>query len=217
MNAGEIASKKASSKNLSASSTKQQSTNNIAGLTTYDDLMSEYQTDIVKTPSGLTFIIQTINPGDYLAIIGTPLLKYMSAHGIDISDPQARTQAVMDMPANEQVEILSDPNFQEMLKSIVCAGIVPHDKLRVVNKRAYDCDKSKYEVSIDVIPVADLYHIFIEIMKLSQGEEFADEIELFREQHEIRPGEAVADPGPSDGESLQQETEPDIVSSNSES
>lgn len=187
-----------------------------AGMTSYEDLMGSYKTGVVNTPSGLTFIIQTINPGDYIATVGTPLLKYWADNEVDINDPVARAKSVHDMPEDMKGDMVLDADFQEMVKNVVCAGIVPHDELRIVNKPPWECDKDKFEVPVSVIPIADVFHIFTEIMTLSQGEEFAEELDLFRNEPEIRPGEAVGDTDTPDGESIRAEAEPDIVPTNSE-
>ena len=159
------------------------------GVTSYQDLIERYKTDVIKTPSGLTFLIQTVNPGDYIAISGTPLVKYWTDKGVDFTDTEARMRSIDDMSEEKKAEMVLDADFQEIAKNVVCAGVY---SLNLVNKPQSQAISDREELSVDLLPLADMFHLFTEIMKLSQGEEFAAELDLFREKAGIRPGEAVA-------------------------
>lgn len=189
----------------------------IPGLTTYEDLIGRYRTMIAKTPSGLTFIIQSVNPGDYIVAAGSPLLKYWDDLGIDVSDQEQREKAVAEMPKTDIMTLAGDQYFQDMVRNIVCAGIVPQDTLRIVNKPQMECDPERCEISVDILGMEDMSYLFIEIMKLSRGEEFEQTLGLFREADELKAGEAVGDQDTPDQQSVQSAAQPDIVPANSES
>lgn len=185
----------------------------IPGMTTYEDLMERYKTNIVKTPSGLTFLIQTVNPGDFLAAAGTPLLKYWIEQGVDITDDEARAKAFEQMPDEKKLDLGMDNSFRDMVRDVVCAGIY---SVKFVNKPQPECDSGKEELSVNLLPISDLVEIFKEIMALSKGEEFLPELELFRKASEDGAGEAMADTDPRPGESIQPAPQPDIVPENPE-
>lgn len=218
MDAKEVASKRASEKAGERVSeevserVKESKRPTIPGMTTYQDLMERYKTNVVRTPSGLTFLIQTVNPGDYMSIAGTPLLKYWSDKGIDFSDNEARLKSIDAMTDEQKTELTLDDNFQDMVRSVVCAGVY---SLNLVNKRQAQCDSSKEELSVDLIPMADLFVLFTEIISLSQGEEFSAELELFREQIENGESQGLADQDSRHSEGIQPAPEFDTVSEDS--
>lgn len=151
------------------------------GLTTYEDLVSDYETSIVATTSGNSFEIQPVSPGAYFLATGTPLLDILTEKGLNEGSIEERQRAFDEMSDDEKMSLVSNDDYLEYVQRISCAGIV---SINFVMKRQRDCNRVKKEVSIDLLDANDLFEIFGKIMELSASESEGELVETFRGESE---------------------------------
>ena len=174
----ESARKKASSKSrrMQAQTTDKQ-------LTTYDDLVSNYETSITTTTSGKSFEIQPVTPGAYFLITGTPLMSILSEKGIDIQSAEERQKAVEALSDEEKLSFITNDSYIEFMQHTCCAGIV---SVNFVMKRQRQCNRFKKEVSIDLLEGNDLFEVFSAIMEISASESAGELVETFHGENETK-------------------------------
>lgn len=177
-NIKERARQKASEKAIKQSS---QSQTDSKGLTTYEDLVSDYETLIVTTTSEKVYEIQPISPGAYFLTTGTPLLDTLTEKGLSEGSIEDRQQAFDELSDNEKMSIVSNDDYLEYVQRVCCAGIV---SVNFVMKRQRDCNRIKKEVSIDLLDANDLFEIFGRVMEMSASESEGELVETFRGESE---------------------------------
>lgn len=152
-------------------------------LTTYEDLVSDYETSIFVTSSGRTFEIQPISPGAYFLITGSPLLDILTEKGLDNEDIETRRKAFEELSDDEKMAIVTNDDYLEFMQRVCCAGII---SLNFVMKRQSACRAYKKEVSIDLLSsgegAGDLVELFGAIMELSSSESEGEMVETFRKE-----------------------------------
>ena len=150
------------------------------GVTSADKIKGSYKTAITKTPGideeGFTFMIQTIVPGNFIGMVGLPVFQMLADEDIDLGDPDSIKDGLDKINHEKATEILSDESFDNMMRSIVCAGVI---KPKIVDKPQYECEAN--EVSINQLPMEDFTLLFKEIMVLSVPKELADKFFLSEE------------------------------------
>jgi len=149
-------------------------------LTSYEDLVGNYETSIVTTTSGKTFEIQSITPGVYFLITGTPLMGILSEKGLDVQNAEERQKAIEELSDEEKLEFITNDGYIEFMQRTCCAGIV---SVNFVMKRQRQCNKFKKEVSIDLLEGNDLFELFTAIMNISASESAGDLVETFQSEN----------------------------------
>lgn len=167
-------------------------------LTSYEDLVKEYQTTFVRTSSGKVFEIETIGPGEYMMIFGSPLAQALTNMGLDPDDPKGSALRLADVSIEQKIDVLLGHDFQDFAENIICAGVI---SINFVRKPQRECDEDKQEVSISRLPFQDLCELFNAVIRLSVSGEEMGLIEFFREGSEEVSGER--DSSSRDSESLQ--------------
>ena len=152
-------------------------------LTTYDDLVSDYETSLTVTTSGKLFEIQPITPGTYFLITGTPLMNILSEKGLDGQSTEERQKAIEELSDEEKLEFVTNDGYIEFMQRACCAGIV---SINFVMKRQRQCNKFKKEVSIDLLEGNDLFEVFSAIMEISASESAGELIETFHSENETK-------------------------------
>ncbi len=175
-------------------------------LATYDELVQEVNTAIVETSSGRLYEIRAVMPGDILRAAGSPLMKVMTAKGLDISSKKKAEESIRNMPSDEQANILGDPEFIKMAQDLVCDAVL---NVNLVNKPQEECDKELKEVSIDKLQMVELIELFTMTMTLATGDDVIKDFYSFREDGEEEQDESGE--APSDGEELREETDGTLV------
>lgn len=155
----------------------QENISNTVGLTSFEELTKDYQTNIAKTPSGYTFIIQSIVPGDFVRLIGTPIIDLLLEKDIDINTPDSVAEGIKSLSEKEQMGIVASDSFIEMAKLVICAGVI---SINFTVKKQDECDSAKKEVSIDRLSLADVISLYTQIMSLSMPEAQIETVRLFR-------------------------------------
>ena len=151
------------------------------GLTSYEDLISNYSTSFTTTISGNTFEIQKIDPGTYMSITGSPLIQVLSESDIDLSNREEVEQAIDELPDEEKLQYVQTDEFLLFMRKVVCAGIV---SLNFVCKRQNQCNRMKKELSIDLLSGNDLMELYNTIMAMSIPESEGDTVTIFRSNGE---------------------------------
>lgn len=181
-------------------------------LTTYEELDSLYRTAIVATSSGMSFKIQTVSPGDFMIVAGSPILKKLVEHDVDLTNKEQISAVIDGMSTQQKADLVSDGSFLRMARQIVCAGVI---SINFVDKLQDECDRSKQEVSVDRLPMPDLLDLFTGIMTLAVSEDEEEAAKFFRE---ISGGErGRGDQDSPDGESIRDETVENTISLSDES
>ena len=175
-NTVESARKKASSKSRRA-----QTQTADKQLTTYEDLVGNYETSIVTTTSGKIFEIQSITPGAYFLMTGTPLMGILSEKGLDAQTAEERQKVIEELSDEEKLEFVTNDGYIEFMQRTCCAGIV---SVNFVMKRQRQCNKFKKEVSIDLLEGNDLLEVFSAIMNISVSESAGELVETFQSESE---------------------------------
>jgi len=183
-----------------------------ADLTSYDEFLAGYKTCYVKTSSGKTFEVQGLSPGDFMALIGSPLAKALIGFGLDIENPLEALQKLDSLPTDQQVDLLIGDSFQAFAREVICTGVI---SLKFVDKDQRDCDKSAEEISVWLLPFQDLCEVFNAIIRLTASNEEIGMVNFFREEGEGEPAER--DQNPSDSEGIPAETIGTTVSEKAES
>lgn len=163
-------------------------------LTSYDDLVGEYQTTFVRTSSDKVFEIESIGPGEFMMIFGSPIAQVLSDIGIDLDDPE-REKKLVDISIEDKVDVLLSHDFQEFAENIVCAGVISINFLRRPQR---ECDQDKQEVSVSRLHFQEMCELFNAIIRLSVSGEEMGLIEFFREGSEEVSGERDSSPSNSD-------------------
>lgn len=166
-----------------ASQKSKRATSQIADkqLTSYEDLVSDYETSIITTTSGKVFEIQSITPGAYFLITGAPLMNILTEKGIDAQSIEERQKAIEELSDEEKLEFVTNDGYIEFMQRTCCAGIV---SVNFVMKRQRQCNKFKKEVSIDLLEGNDLFEVFSAIMEISASESAGDLVETFQSESE---------------------------------
>jgi hypothetical protein len=208
MDAKRIAQKRASDKqrkiakeNNSVSKPKPQKAGLTNYLTSYDELISGYETAFVKTTSGKTFEIQSIDPGIVFILMGTPVMSMLSNKGADMTDANAVNKAIQALSIDEKVEVSQNELFNNLINQTICEGVV---SVHLVNKPQYECDPDKKELSVNLLSKIDQTEIFEAIMGLIKPDRLQELAEFFRQKSEEKQnGDSEDSP---DGESVSSET-----------
>ncbi|MHC4395661.1 MAG: hypothetical protein ACYS1A_08390 [Planctomycetota bacterium] len=170
-------------------------------LTTFDELLAEYKTGIVKTSSGKTFEIQCVSPGDFLLSVGSPLIQAISESGADLTSESEVNKVIADLSEEETFDLVANEDFIELIKQVVIRGVI---SVNLVDKKQNECNKRKKEISIDLLPIPDILDVYTAIMNLSVSEEDTAEVQLFRQESEGEQSEHNTDT--SDSPDLRGET-----------
>ncbi len=152
-------------------------------LTTYEDYAEQLVTVIVETSSGKVFEVQKVTPGEILKAAGSPLMDLLTQEGLDFGKDgrEEAEEKVRQLPDEKKIEIVSDPEFMGIAKSIVCSGVI---SVNFVDKPRSECDREKKEVPADVLNMRELMDLFTAIMSISVGEGEVQEFYTFREGSE---------------------------------
>jgi len=149
-------------------------------VTTVDAFMSSTQAVVakgaVKTPSGFTMEIRSLDPGELATMLGSPLFVSLIEQTASGKKPE--------LTDKKAIELVSDPSMMEGIKRIVCMGVT---SIPFVDKPEAECNMPD-EVPISRLPFVDLMITFNAICELSQGKGGA---ELFRYFQGTIPDEAV--------------------------
>jgi hypothetical protein len=214
MDAKKLAQKRASDKqrklakeSKAISNTKSQR----EGLTGYDDLVAGYETAFIKTTSGKTFEIQSIDPGIVFILMGTPVISMLSSKGADLADAESVNKTIQALSIDEKVDASQNELFNNLIHQSICEGVV---SVHFVNKPQYECDPNKQELSVNLLSKIDQTEIFEAIMGLIKPDRLQELAEFFRQKSEEASDGDSEDT--SDGESLPVETEPTFVSNDNE-
>jgi hypothetical protein len=173
-------------------------------LTSYQDLIKDYQTAFISTPSGYSFEIQAIRPGNYMISMGGMLTKYLTQSGVDLQNQEAVREAIQNLDEEQQIELSFDEANITRMQKIVCAGVI---SMNFVDKPQHECKKWLKEVSIDLLPFADLLSLFTEIIGMSLPETEVADFATFRQ--DSKQNGSPANRGVS--ENVSQATESDTV------
>ena len=146
-------------------------------LTSYEDLVSNYETSITTTTSGKSFEIQPVTPGTYFLITGTPLMSILTEKGLDGQSAEERQKAIEALSDEEKLSFVTNDSYIEFMQRTCCAGIV---SVNFVMKRQRQCNKFKKEISIDLLEGNDLFEVFSAIMEISASESAGELVETFR-------------------------------------
>jgi hypothetical protein len=183
MGKGNKASKKASEKAIKHAGnvrTFRQKAPKPEGLASYEGLISGYETAYVKTPSGWTFEIQTIDPGMFLGIFGTPFISMLIEN--KATDEQSVNEIIESMSDEEKVRQANDPTLVNNILEIICRSVI---NVKLVNKPQSECDRDRQEVSIIMLIETgkltqdDITQLYKAIFELVRPEEIAKMAESF--------------------------------------
>lgn len=177
---------------------KSKSSDSRPDLTSYEDMVEEYQTTFVRTSSDKVFEIESIGPGEFMLIFGSPLAQALTNIGFDPGDLEGSAKKLEEASIEQKVDVLLGHDFQDFAESIICAGVI---SINFVRKSQRECDKDEQEVSVSLLLFQDLCELFNAIIRLSVSREEVGLIEFFREGSEEISGER--DPSSRDSESLQ--------------
>jgi len=175
-------------------------------LASYDELMEEVITTIVETSSGRLYEIRKVEVGDLLRAAGSPIMKILTAKGVDVSSQENAEKSIQAMPQEEQANILADPEFTIMARDLVCSSVL---NVNLVNKPQSECVKELMEVSVDKLPLKELVELFTMTMTLSVAESDIKDFHSFREDGEEEQDE-YGEVAP-DGEGVREETDGAVV------
>lgn len=182
-----------------------------AGLTSYNDLISGYETAFVKTTSGKTFEIQSIDPGIVFILMGTPVMSMLSNKGADFTDAESVNKAIQALSIDEKVEVSQNELFNNLICQTICEGVV---SVHFVNKPQYECDAGKNELSVNLLSKIDQTELFEAIMGLIKPDRLQELAEFFRQKSkETQDGNSEDSP---DGEDVPFETVPTVVPEDNE-
>ncbi len=183
----------------------------IEGLTSFEDLIAGYDTAFVKTPSGKMFEIQSVDPGAFLLLLGTPFIALLQSKDANLADAKSVNDTIENLSPDEKNEAASDDNFMEIVKQTVCQGVI---SVKFMNKPQWQCNADKKELSVNLLPIADLLHLYNAIYELVKPEKLQEMAEFFRSQ--IKEGKDGTAEDPSDSEDLPSDTESDTLSEDTE-
>lgn len=187
----------------------------IEGLTTFDDLISGYETAFVKTPSGLVFEIQSIDPGMFLGFLGTPFISMLIAK--KATDAESANKVIESMSDEDKIKQANDPALVNNVLEIICRGVV---SVKLVNKPQSECDPDRKEVSIIMLIETgkltqdDLTYLYKAIFELVRPEEIAKTAESFLAKY--KEDTEGTDTDTSDSEDLPSETIGNIIPEDTE-
>lgn len=150
-------------------------------MTSYDDLLSVYETAFVKTTSGKTFEIQSIDPGIVFILMGTPVMSMLATKGADLTDAESVNKAIQALSIDEKVELSQNELFNNLIHQVICEGVV---SVHFVNKPQYECDPDKKELSVTLLSKIDQTDVFEAIMGLMKPERLQELAEFFRQTSE---------------------------------
>ena len=152
-----------------------------AGLTGYDDLVAGYETAFIKTTSGKTFEIQSIDPGIVFILMGTPIISMLSNKGADLADADSVNKTIQALSIDEKVDASQNELFNNLIYQSICEGVV---SVHFVNKPQYECDPDKKELSVNLLSKIDQTEIFEAIMGLIKPDRLQELAEFFRQKSE---------------------------------
>jgi len=122
---------------------------------------SEKGNAFVETPSGWTFEIQAIDPGELMIVSGAPLIAALMP--IEAVEAIAKT----GMPgAQTTLDIISRPDFRNNARETICLAV---KSLNFVNKPVEECNPEAKEVSVYKLPFADMMFLFRTVVEHSMG------------------------------------------------
>jgi hypothetical protein len=177
-----------------------------ADLMSYEELVQGHRTAIVKTTSGKAFEIQSLSPGEYVSMIGSPITKRLADAGIDVTDGNTASARLRQLPPDELVSLVSDAGVLDLAQHIVCKGVI---SINFVMKPQHECDPARKEVSIDRLSIPELGELEAAIVQLGESDEDVEFVQLFREGGQEAEAERADDT--QDGTDIRPEAERDTV------
>lgn len=150
-------------------------------LTTYEDILSSYQTTIVVTDAGETFEIKALSPGDFVLAIGSPLIRSLTPEGLDLAGDteEAIRKSVAEMPLEKMIDLLSDKAFLESVNSIICASVT---SVNFIDKPQSECDTAQKELSVHLLTLKSLMNLYTAVIAFSVPGAKVDQLEFFRKE-----------------------------------
>lgn len=176
------------------------------GLTTYDDLLQDYDFHRVDTTTGKTFLVEPIRSGSFFLATGSPMLSVLES--IDTTD-QKTIQNSLTTIGNQWIEQNRIKELLDFGRCLICASV---KSVNFAMKPLYECDKAKKEVPVSVLTDDEVNELVIVISRISGFEEDTETVEFFRKESEGETGEGEPIENIPDSETIQPETERPVVS-----
>lgn len=148
-------------------STRKEIKKDNAQYTSYEELLSGYETRAVTLSSGKMFEVQSLSPGDFMSILGTPIIR-RAIENQSITDEDLRTSL-------------------ELVKEIVCLGVI---SVKFVNKAQYECGEG--EISINRLTQDEIVELYTQIMELSIPNKEEELVNSFQEKNQEGDVDMVA-------------------------
>lgn len=178
-------------------------------LTSYDDLIEGYETTYVRTPSGLAFEIQTIDPGMFLSIFGTPFISMLIEK--KATDEESVNMVLASMTEEDKIKMANDPALVNNILEIICRSVI---SVKLVNKRQSECNNDEISIIMLIetgkLTQEDITYLYKSIFELVKPEEIAKTAESFLRK--VKKSEAGINANSSDSENLSFETEQNSLS-----
>jgi hypothetical protein len=174
---------------------------NSTSFTTFEELTEGFKTAIVRVKSGkfekdsdgkvlmdeenqpiphmYTFEIQSIDPGEFVKLLGTPIVALLADKGINVLDEASLQDGIAKISEEEAMDVASDDDFISLVKQVLVAGVVT---VNFVSKKQAECSSVKKEVSVDVLAKETQLELYTLIMDLSLPERDEKSFTSFREQ-----------------------------------
>jgi hypothetical protein len=169
--------------------------------TTFDELTEGFKTAIVKVNSGkfekdddgnvlmdeekqpvphkYVFEIQSIDPGEFAKLLGTPIIALLADKGVNVADEESLKEGITRISEEEAMEVASDGDFQSLVRQVLVAGIV---NVNFTLKKQAECSTIKKEVSVDILAKETQMELYVMIMDLSLPERVEKSFTSFRGQ-----------------------------------
>ena len=181
-----------------------------AKLTTTQELLSRFKTTIVELTTGKVFRIRVIPPGDFVTLVGTPLLSVFVELGIDMGDTEHAVEDIQSLSAEKKMALVSGNDFQSMIRKIVCRAVI---SINFVDALQEECNTDRNEVPISVLEPEEQMEIYIAVMDISVNINDVKDFYSFREDGTDKEVERDDGEAASDSQNIRTETVRDAVPS----
>lgn len=182
------------------------------GLTSFADMLENYEEGFANTGSGKRFAIEAIHPGDFAYLLQTPILQLMITKGVDLSSPEEIQETVNHLTSEEHLTMMASEASLRTQREIICAGVT---SMKFVMRYQRDCVDE--EVSVYRLTKGETIEIYNAIMEISVPREVREKALRFRKVDEEESEQGEGDTDISEGEGLQSTAVDVAVSENGES